>query len=45
MTSTLRFEGVMNLDIATMYTELVTAPSIHFMFASYGPLVLADKKY
>jgi len=43
LTSSLRFEGSLNVDVTEFQTNLVPYPRIHFMLCSYAPLMAADK--
>lgn len=45
LTTSLRFEGALNVHIDEFQTNLVPYPRIHFMMAAYAPLVAADKAY
>lgn len=42
-TTSLRFEGVMNVDLNEFQTNLVPYPRIHFPLVSYAPLISTDK--
>jgi len=44
MTSALRFEGDLNVDMNEFQTNLVPFPRLHFMTSSYAPLNEMDKK-
>lgn len=43
LTSSLRFEGSLNVDMNEFQTNLVPYPRIHFLGCSYAPLVSAAK--
>ena len=43
ITSSLRFEGALNVDLNEFQTNLVPYPRIHFPLASYAPVMSADK--
>jgi len=43
MTASLRFDGVLNVDISEFQTNLVPYPRIHFMLSSYAPVISAAK--
>jgi len=45
LTTSLRFQGSLNVDINEFQTNLVPYPRIHFLLASYAPLLSADKAY
>eukprot|EP00761_Pharyngomonas_kirbyi_P012856 gb/GECH01012883.1/.p1 GENE.gb/GECH01012883.1/~~gb/GECH01012883.1/.p1 ORF type:complete len:450 (+),score=138.75 gb/GECH01012883.1/:1-1350(+) len=45
LTSSLRFEGSLNVDLNEFQTNLVPYPRIHFMLSSYTPLISAEKAY
>lgn len=45
LTASLRFDGALNVDISEFQTNLVPYPRIHFMLASYAPLISPDKLY
>ena len=45
LTTSLRFDGALNVDINEFQTNLVPYPRIHFMLSSYAPLVLIEKAY
>jgi len=44
MTSALRFEGDLNVDMNEFQTNLVPFPRLHFMTSSYAPLASTTKK-
>jgi tubulin alpha len=43
LTTSLRFDGAMNVDITEFQTNLVPYPRIHFMLCSYAPVISAAK--
>jgi tubulin alpha len=45
LTASLRFSGALNVDINEFQTNLVPYPRIHFMLASYAPVMSKDKAY
>jgi tubulin alpha len=45
LTSSLRFEGSLNVDMNEFQTNLVPYPRIHFLTCSYAPLLSANKAY
>jgi len=45
LTASLRFSGALNVDINEFQTNLVPYPRIHFMLASYAPVLSKDKAY
>nr|prf tubulin alpha [Physarum sp.] len=44
LTTSLRFDGALNVDI-TEFQTLVPYPRIHFMLCSYAPVISAEKAY
>jgi len=44
MTSALRFEGELNVDLNEFQTNLVPFPRLHFMTTSLAPMLPAEKK-
>ncbi|XP_071696616.1 tubulin alpha-5 chain-like [Rutidosis leptorrhynchoides] len=45
LTTSLRFNGSMNVDISEFQTNLVPFPRIHFMLSSYAPMVSSARAY
>lgn len=45
LTTSLRFDGAINVDISEFQTNLVPYPRIHFMLSSYAPVISAAKAY
>jgi len=45
LTTSLRFEGTLNVDINEFQTNLVPYPRIHFILASYAPIIGTDRAY
>eukprot|EP00761_Pharyngomonas_kirbyi_P007306 gb/GECH01007316.1/.p1 GENE.gb/GECH01007316.1/~~gb/GECH01007316.1/.p1 ORF type:complete len:458 (+),score=104.50 gb/GECH01007316.1/:1-1374(+) len=45
MTASLRFQGMLNVDIDEFRTNLVPYPRIHFMLSSYAPIHSKDRVY
>ncbi|PHJ24759.1 tubulin alpha chain [Cystoisospora suis] len=43
VTSSLRFDGALNVDMTEYQTNLVPYPRIHFLLTSYAPLLSASK--
>lgn len=43
LTSSLRFDGALNVDVTEFQTNLVPYPRIHFMLCSYAPVISSDK--
>jgi len=45
LTTSLRFDGALNVDITEFQTNLVPYPRIHFMLASYAPVISKEKAF
>ncbi|KAK7315580.1 hypothetical protein VNO77_34137 [Canavalia gladiata] len=45
LTTSLRFDGAINVDISEFQTNLVPYPRIHFMLSSYAPVISAAKAF
>ncbi|KAK6247441.1 hypothetical protein QUC31_019006 [Theobroma cacao] len=45
LTSSLRFDGAINVEITEFQTNLVPYPRIHFMLSSCAPVISAEKAY
>ncbi|KAL7212371.1 hypothetical protein ACSBR2_015120 [Camellia fascicularis] len=45
LTTSLRFDGAINVDVTEFQTNLVRYHRIHFMLSSYAPVILAAKAY
>eukprot|EP00300_Choanocystis_sp_HF-7_P043194 c9790_g1_i2.p1 GENE.c9790_g1_i2~~c9790_g1_i2.p1 ORF type:complete len:451 (+),score=20.18 c9790_g1_i2:105-1457(+) len=45
LTTSLRFDGAINVDVTEFQTNLVPYPRIHFMLASYAPVISAEKAF
>ncbi|KAK1442164.1 alpha tubulin [Babesia gibsoni] len=43
LTTSLRFDGALNVDMNEFQTNLVPYPRIHFMLSSYAPIISAKK--
>lgn len=45
LTTSLRFNGSMNMDISEFQTNLVPFPRLHFMLSSYAPVISPKRAY
>lgn len=45
LTTSLRFDGALNVDLNEFQTNLVPYPRIHFMACSYSPIISAERYY
>jgi hypothetical protein len=45
MTTPLRFEGLLNMEISEMQSNLVKVPELKFMICSYAPITAVQKEY
>ncbi|KAL8142861.1 hypothetical protein V2J09_015893 [Rumex salicifolius] len=45
LTTSLRFDGAINVDVTEFQTNLVPYPRIHFMLSSYAPVISAEKAF
>jgi len=45
LTTSLRFDGALNVDLTEIQTNLVPYPRIHFMLTSYAPVLSTERVY
>eukprot|EP01097_Dermamoeba_algensis_P002054 TRINITY_DN1818_c0_g3_i2.p1 TRINITY_DN1818_c0_g3~~TRINITY_DN1818_c0_g3_i2.p1 ORF type:complete len:448 (-),score=109.18 TRINITY_DN1818_c0_g3_i2:234-1577(-) len=45
LTTSLRFEGALNVDMNEFQVNLVPYPRIHFLLCSYAPLISSERAY
>ncbi|TKC38568.1 hypothetical protein EI555_000824, partial [Monodon monoceros] len=45
ITTSLRFEGALNVDLIEFQTNLVPYPRIHFLMTSFAPIISADNAH
>ncbi|MFS8001847.1 putative tubulin [Helianthus anomalus] len=43
LTTSLRFDGALNVDVTEFQKNLVSYPRIHFMLSSYTPVISAER--
>ena len=43
ITSSMRFDGVLNIDLAEFQTNLVPFPRIHYPLISYAPVISSNR--
>ncbi|KAL8217263.1 hypothetical protein R6Q57_024100 [Mikania cordata] len=45
LSTSLGFDGAINVDITEFQTNLIPSPHVHFMFPSYAPVIINRKKH